>query len=1710
MSKTSKLAPPFAAGSGGPSFEAHVQASFLASMLLKARCPCATNSEIVSLRLQAKEAGADTDDLLAILQSEDGIQFRLLAQIKHGITFTAGNQAFQDTIHAAWADFNKDSFQRGSDRIVIISDPQSRKVIDHVRPLLDWARGSATAQEFYGKARRELFSSQQRVEFLEALGKILFDDSIPPEQEDTVWEFMKALYLLQYDFDSQESQSLALVLSLLKLAKSPSCQESVHGLWGQLITLVQEFNREAATIIREVLGARLTPALREAFAGPGSPAAGALVEKLREHTQLNLGDISTEVAPSVHINRSELEDELVGLLAERRIVIVTGAAGTGKSALAKGAIARLASHAPSFLFKAKEFQHPNLHQFLNAFLTNQTFANLSSRLALFSPKILWVESAEQLLEINPSDAFTQLLRVITNDESWRMVLTCRAEAFLEVLQSFVMPFGLDWVHLRVPELTASELASVTDQLPHLADYLQKPRLADIFRNPFYLHLACTLPFEPQVAGQPLSVIQFQQALCRRAVERPSVRQGRLNSRRYETFITLSEMRARSMAVKVPTRDHDHEAVAALVKDGLLTEDSQHCVAPAHDLFEDWALGEFIEREFTSASGNWDLFRERVGPQPAMRRTFRKWLVSAFETHDIHRITNFIVTVALDNSLPGYWRDDSFVGILLSEKAEQFFGAVRADLLAPESLLLSRVMHLLHVACKAPNQKLLDQLGLTGHNASGALNALFTQPVGGGWAALFSLLRQHWPMLSETTHYQSLSVLSEWASSFDQSLAPDQAALDCAEVALTLYLESSQLPGHFRGDEKAAEVALTLCSAIPDELRKIYSQLLRLENDERVIRDPLIEGIFKMPTTIHLARVLPDVVIATVEKYAFLDNKSYRGWSERYDIESLYGLNSEIRFDHYPANAFYGPFWCLLTNHPQQAVPFIIRFLNRAVAELVRQEPGYEENKVTLHLNDGSVRQLYCSTQLWCMYRASQAGPKLMESALMALEKWLLDSTKVGVDVRWAIEDILLNSNSVSLIAVLASVAMSDISLFHEGFLPILRTYEFYFLDKQRCSVEDCTIPAGNTWDAWGQIFSNERLDEAKRPHRKEELENFIVRLQFSPHRDFINHVITSLRDDFAQRQWSERNAAEARIFLSRIDASTFKYEKTEDGVLFQPTITNPHDAQMAESAGQKLQQMGLMDRLQKWANAAVCGSAEANKIFKVWEEAYQCALELETCPEDENSYSHRNFQVLAYVAAGLVVLVGSSLDKSQLEWCFHQIEVALLEHADATSSDKQVGIMSFHGSRPSAFVLPLLLKYYPERDENIRALLGIAITHAVEEVQQFAVGGISQWLWATDPDLARRCFDAVIGLGAAKHDAREEYRRQQRRAYDAVMQDAGDKKRVELPDYGVVEQNLRIIVRTAIAKSEEIPYSMPTGAFLDKVLERNLTLAVQMIPARALDGELMIFLGRLFKELLDNEIKNNHYRGPGHPEKLPYFLQIPLLGKVADCMLMEPLSTTYTLEEVLKDGVARCPSFAAEVLDELLSKEINLQSGQRFWELWIACGRIALTNPALQRSRYVSGQSEACRILSTLLFARFDWPSNLKRWEPLVSNTRFVEDAIDAVGGTSCGFRSLCVLLNSIGFFMLPDALIRLYRTVKDVSASKLFDERDSKVCLEILIRGIVFSMMARIREHEGLRESTLHFLDRLIDSGSPAAYQMRELVVSPLRPLDVDSNLNK
>ena len=80
---TSEISNPFSTGGGGQFFEAKVQASFLLLMLVGGRVPCLPSGRVQSVRLQAKQAGFETDDVAVTVLTDTGIEHRLLAQIKH-------------------------------------------------------------------------------------------------------------------------------------------------------------------------------------------------------------------------------------------------------------------------------------------------------------------------------------------------------------------------------------------------------------------------------------------------------------------------------------------------------------------------------------------------------------------------------------------------------------------------------------------------------------------------------------------------------------------------------------------------------------------------------------------------------------------------------------------------------------------------------------------------------------------------------------------------------------------------------------------------------------------------------------------------------------------------------------------------------------------------------------------------------------------------------------------------------------------------------------------------------------------------------------------------------------------------------------------------------------------------------------------------------------------------------------------------------------------------------------------------------------------------------------------------------------------------------------------------------------------------------------------------------------------------------------------
>jgi len=98
---------PFSTGQGGANFETRVQAAFTTLMLTGRVSPCLPSWPITKLKLQGAYAGFSTDDF--IVHAKDpvlGHEARLLAQIKHEVSFTETHEDFAKALGAAWKDFN--------------------------------------------------------------------------------------------------------------------------------------------------------------------------------------------------------------------------------------------------------------------------------------------------------------------------------------------------------------------------------------------------------------------------------------------------------------------------------------------------------------------------------------------------------------------------------------------------------------------------------------------------------------------------------------------------------------------------------------------------------------------------------------------------------------------------------------------------------------------------------------------------------------------------------------------------------------------------------------------------------------------------------------------------------------------------------------------------------------------------------------------------------------------------------------------------------------------------------------------------------------------------------------------------------------------------------------------------------------------------------------------------------------------------------------------------------------------------------------------------------------------------------------------------------------------------------------------------------------------------------------------------------------------
>ena len=617
-----------------------------------------------------------------------------------------------------------------------------------------------------------------------------------------------------------------------------------------------------------------------------------------------------------------------------------------------------------------------------------------------------------------------LVRLLVREGGWKLLITCREYSAERFRSAFLAGAGLRAAVLAVPELSNDEFEAVVAALPQLHAPLAEPMLREVLRNPFNLNLAARMSW-PATNCASMNRRAFREKAWREVICRDDEAAGGMPLERERAMIEVALRRARALAPHVSVDGISAAAIHALESDSLLAAnpDDRSQFTPIHDVYEDWALLQFIRRVRERVGGvNADFFAE-LGPHPALRRAFRLWLLELLDAERAEG-EQLVLSMMNDASLSGYWRDEALVAVFQCAGAARVLLRLAPSLLTGDGTALRRAVHLLRVACR----KLPQGVATTTRTARFLL-----VPDGRAWDVMPFLLLNATSLFQTTDILWLLGFLEDWAKGARQRSKPQGA--EAAAALCDLLLSCTEHVSHryrrtFR--ERVLNVMLSIPQAAEQQLHTFVDEALAEQHG-----DPIDRTILKLIWS-HFAgatacRELPDLTLRVAESRLRLTQQDQprkerrERSSGRRAVESVFGLGHLLEIRDFPASAWQGPFLNLLTCHSEGGVALVLRLVNTCCAEYAAAADGIIEPpfETEIILNDGSRPRQWANGRLWRLYRGSSVGPNVLQSALMALETWLLQKGERGdADLREVFSRLLCESNNVAITAVLVSVALA--------------------------------------------------------------------------------------------------------------------------------------------------------------------------------------------------------------------------------------------------------------------------------------------------------------------------------------------------------------------------------------------------------------------------------------------------------------------------------------------------------------------------------------------------------------------------------------------------------------------------------------------------------------------------------------------------------------
>lgn len=1684
-----RVSNPISTGGEGVYFEQHVTAYWLAQLLVRSIPPILIDSGVTEVHLQTEHLGFNTDDFLIVCARAGAAAARLVGQVKRSFTISAADDECRKAIGDFWKDFKKaDPFNLQHDRFVLVTLRGTNTLLANFVGLLDCARGAAGGEEFARKLSIDGFISKKSVDQCNELCEIVSKLEGAPVNAKDLWPFLRVLHVLSLDLHTSTCQTEAHIKTLLALESTdPDAVASAKAAWDALLT----FASEAGPAARSLKRADLPAALVQAYGEVGANEQRVLTS-LKNHTDFVLRKIRTTIGPTFHLRRPGIVQKVLVAIEAKQVVLITGPAGSGKSVIGKEAVAFLSRESFAFGFRVEEFAVAHIDETLHNSQIPAQAKELQAILGAQGRKVLVIESVERLLEKPTRDAFSDLMTLAQSDNGLGILITCRDYSVEQVQASFLRAAGIDHAVIEVPPLDDTELQEIQSVFPSLAVPLANPALREILRNPYFIDKALQIPWD---AGRPLPENErdFRAVFWRQIVRADQNPADGMPRQREVALQELAVRRARALTDYVPATGLNAAAISLLKQDSLVVSPDTNAllVATAHDVLEDWAILQWIEEQHLTDETAFKGLSSAIGPYPAVRRSYRTWVAELVD-RDAPAADRLFSAAIAQADVPAQFRDDTLVALLKAPSASEFLMRHEAELLANDRAILKRVIHLLRVACVTSPAWLAD---VRGHSS------ILSVPDGAVWATVVGLVHRNISSFGPEDSSLLLALIEDAVRGVSW-LAPD---IDGAEHVAGIAHWLLPHFDHYRGDDARKRI-LKVIAKIPKADPARFEAALRGQSGVGRHRDPVAEELRGILLTdldgAPTARDLPDLLIS-VALETFLATDEYLR-KEPYgrssvDVDIHFGIKDHLRHDFFPASAFRGPWINLLTHHPRKGLEFLIQVFNHSAEWYAHPrlrdplEPAWE---VELTFANGTTRKQWVNPRLWGLYRGMTVGPYSLQSLLMAFEKWLLDYTRShpeGLDA--VLLEILRRSDSAALTAVVASVATAHPHRSGEALLVLLSVKDYIEIDRSRMAGEHQTssfmglFPTVRTEN---MIYRDERQKANALPHRNQDLEVAIANLQLGPLAPRVHAIIDRYKE--AQPGPDKRNKHDLtwQLALHRMDFRQYEVAhhqpiagetSTADDagsarnyIRLEPKPPAPEVQQLIDENTRKMCEINARLSVYMWGLQVFqreAGSADPAQ----WQEKLKSAKVIDrTTEHPDNSRNAPGF-----VAAVCVRDHWDEMSREEKEWCIDVICSEISRHADKWGTINRMQQFSMLADRPCAFVVPILLSKPLTEAETprVRQAFISAVTHPIDEVRWYAAWGMNDKLWAANPALALRAVNAIAteaALAARDWNAEEQKRYDKRRTTDTILAAAAADVRGQFWIEGELAEDAH--VRFDIADIFGVEAHAKILAILGQVPNESLAVAAYR---RA--SEYLV-------ECWNREYDRSHER-----RDRDFHGEQAISDRIQQFVMRASDANAEQVLQPILEAVDRHPREVHNVIQGLTSSEDNSPNTSHYWFLW------NLFAERVKRAKWLAHldreHPHGSEVLSTIFLTAW-WKDNVRHWRSLEGYSHNVDVLFDALPPVWIVLDSYVRFLYHIGERSMPAVFVRIANALRRGNPADMLRESNTVFMLEVLLQRHVYARPLELKRDPDLREAILYMLDVLVESGSSAAFRMRDDFVTP------------